>query len=67
MEVRKFYMCPTDYDFEIGEAPDLEGKFPIYSSVEELKARRSCWDECGIIEVEIKKVSVVVPENFPKL
>lgn len=64
---KKFYMCQTDWDFEIGEAPDLEGKMPLYSSVEELKEQRTCWDECGIVEVEITKTKVVLPANFPKL
>lgn len=63
---KKFYMCETDYRYELGEAPDLEGKAPLYSSVEELKRLRTCWDECGIVEVEVKMTKQVLIGNFSK-
>lgn len=50
---KTLYACGVDWDHEIGEAPGLEGKMPLYSSVEELKKNLSCWKDCGIVEVEI--------------
>jgi hypothetical protein len=61
------YCCGIDWSEEIGEAPDLEGKIPLYSSIEELKSRRTCWEECGIVEVELTKIKYVVPQNLFKV
>lgn len=47
----KRYMCGTDFDTELHYgAPQVE----TYESVRALKNRKSCWRECGIIQVEIK-------------
>lgn len=48
-----FYCCSTDWRYEMGEAPDLEGKMPLYSSLEQLKEMRKCWEERGITEVTL--------------
>lgn len=61
---RKLYACGVDWQYEIGEAPDLEGRMPLYSSVEELKKARPCWKNCGIVELEISLVSWPEPQNL---
>lgn len=45
-------MCGTDFTVEAMQAPN----FPeLFKSVAHLKKARSCWVECGIVEVEIVK------------
>lgn len=68
-ESKTLYSCETDWDWEIGEASDLEGKMPLYSSIEELKENRSCWDSCGIVELEItfKKVAHLGKRTYEKI
>lgn len=66
MAKRKLYACGVDWQHEIGEAPDLEGKMPLYSSVEELKRKRTCWDECGIVEIELKVTKWVQKQDLFK-
>lgn len=62
--MKTLYACGVDWQYEIGEAFDLEGSMPLYSSVEELKELRPCWEECGIVELKLEKVRWVVPQNF---
>jgi hypothetical protein len=52
---KKVYVCGVDWQHEIGEAPDVI----VYPSIESLKKHRTCWKECGIIELEVKKVRTV--------
>lgn len=55
MKTLKGYLCGNDpCDISMG-ANDVV----IFSSIEALKKKRTCWKECGIIEIEIKgKVKV---------
>ncbi len=47
------FMCMTDWDIEIPW--HRKGEFPeVYKSMAALKRDRSCWRECGIVEVEVK-------------
>jgi hypothetical protein len=62
--MKTMYCCGVDWTHEIGEAPDLEGRIPLYSSIEELKAKRTCWEECGIVEVKLELVRVVEPDKI---
>lgn len=32
-KTKTFYACGVDWDHEMGEASDLEGKMPLYSSL----------------------------------
>jgi hypothetical protein len=50
------YVCSTAFE----EDPDFE----VFESIELLKQNRSCWKECGILEVEIYAVKEVV-EGVP--
>ena len=59
-KIVKVYMCATDWEWEIGE---VLGSTPVYSSVKSLKDERSCVEECGIVEVEVKLSQWIQPEN----
>lgn len=63
--MKTLYACGVDWNWEIGEAVDLEGVMPLYSSVEELKAKRSCWVECGIVKLTLSLDSWVEKERLP--
>lgn len=55
MKKLKGYICGNDpLDISIG-ATDII----IYPSIEALKKERTCWDECGIIEITIGEKFVV--------
>jgi hypothetical protein len=57
------YVCGVDWQHEIGEEmykPDVV----VYPSVKSLKKHRSCWKECGIVELEIKVNKWVEPQNL---
>ena len=62
--MKTMYCCGVDWTHEICEAPDLEGRIPLYSSIEELKAKRTCWEECGIVEIKLELVRVVEPDKI---
>ncbi len=52
----KGYICGTDItDIFLG-ANDVK----IYSSIKDLKKSRSCWKECGIVELDLSKPKYVV-------
>ncbi len=46
-----YYMCKTDFEFELGYAA---GGNCVYSSVEDLKECRPCVESCGIVAVKIE-------------
>ncbi len=59
----KGYICGTDiHDISLG-ANDVK----IYSSIEDLKINRTCWEECGIIELDIKVKYVSQPVYYLEL
>lgn len=61
---KKSYVCGVDWQHEIGEGPN---DIKLYSSLEVLKKERTCWKECGIVELEISVKKWVEPQNlFPK-
>jgi len=53
-----YYMCKTDYDFEL---PNCETF--VYPDIKELREKRSCVEDCGIVEVEIRIVRIVQPSK----
>ena len=55
------YMCKVDYECELGAAA---GGKVVYPTVEDLKERRSCVDECGIVKVAVSLEEVVQEENY---
>jgi hypothetical protein len=62
--MKTLYTCGVDWQHEIGEASDLEGSMPFYSSIELLKKNRPCWKECGIIELKVNLAGWVVEQNL---
>lgn len=50
------YMCEIDWRHELGEA---SGGNKVYGSLNDLKHHHTCWEECGVVEVEVRKVKVV--------
>ena len=59
-ETKKSYVCGVDWQWEIGECNDVK----LYSSPEALKKDRTCWEECGIVELEIKVTKWIEPQNI---
>lgn len=63
--ILKLYVCETDWLHELGEemkTPDVV----MYPSVASLKRHRSCWEECGIVELEVKLNRYVRKSDFFK-
>jgi hypothetical protein len=58
------YTCGVDWQHEIGQASDLCGKSPLYHSVKALKAKRTCWKECGIVKLSLTLDEWVVDQDF---
>lgn len=58
------YVCGVDWQHEIGQASDLEGKMPMYSSIEKLRRERKCTHECGIVELKIREVRWVQDQKL---
>lgn len=50
------FMCGVDWEHEIGQ--NCHG-IAIYRSESDLRANRTCVDECGIVEVEVRIVRTV--------
>ena len=51
------YMCSTAYDLDF--CKDNADHVELYGSVEALKENCECWEECGIVQVEIKKKDII--------
>jgi hypothetical protein len=49
------YCCGVDFQYEIDE-----GMGDVYSSVEDLKNHKSCWEECGIVKFELNEQGELV-------
>lgn len=60
MSKKKAYVCGVDWQHEIGEVNDVK----LYSSIEVLKEERTCWKECGIVELELSLVGWVEPQDL---
>jgi hypothetical protein len=58
-DIKKVYVCGTDWDWEIGEAPSCD----VYDSVESLKRKKTCWKQCGIVELEVRLSKVIEPSK----
>lgn len=42
------YLCGIDYQHEMEE-----GLANFYNTIEELKAAKSCWKQCGILKITL--------------
>lgn len=54
----KAYLCTTDWDTELPSFKANDVK--IYMSLKVLKEERPCWNQCGVVQIEIKKIKQVV-------
>lgn len=50
------YMCLVDYEWELGNA---SGGNIVYPSIDDIKERRGCVAQCGIVEVEVRARRIV--------
>lgn len=55
------YMCATDWESELGAAPDGNRIFP---SIEDAKDHLKCWQGCGLVEVRVAFSRIVEPGRF---
>jgi hypothetical protein len=57
----KLYLCGIDYQHELGEC-DVK----VFESVERLKQMQPCWEQCGIVELQIaiRKVTWIEEQNL---
>jgi hypothetical protein len=53
------YTCGVAFQHEIGET-DVR----FYESEEQLKKKRTCWKECGIVKVEVKLIEWLEPQTI---
>jgi hypothetical protein len=54
------YMCLIDYQLELGGAV---GGNTVFPSIEDLKRHHDCWEECGIVRVEVRGVAIEAPRQ----
>lgn len=54
------FMCKVDFDYDIEGSNGAD----IYPTIEMLRRRRRCVDECGIVKVEIRLLGVEQDEDF---
>lgn len=48
------YMCRVDYDHELGSTDVV-----VYPTLQALREAHPCWEECGIVMVEVRLVKVI--------
>lgn len=58
------YMCGMDFDCELAER---RGGVPVYSSVEDLAASRSCIKHCGVARVRVVLLEWLQRPDFSDL
>lgn len=51
-----FYICGVDWQH------DPISQIRFYPTIEELKEKRTCWSECGIVKVLVSNEGVVFRE-----
>ncbi len=56
MKTKIFYTCGIGWQHD----PDIK----LFESADLLKARTSCWTECGIVEVEVTEKRWVEEQNL---
>ena len=59
--LRRGFMDMVEFQHELGE---VLGGNKIYPSVEDLKEYILHWDSCGIVEVEVRMVREVEPQDL---
>lgn len=49
--MKKYYLCGVSFIHELGET-NMDSF--MFESLEEFKEKRSCWTNCGIVEIEVE-------------
>lgn len=62
-DVRKIFVCGVDWQHEIGHASDVK----MYASEDDLKRKRTCWESCGIVQLEVRIVKWTHPQDLFKI
>lgn len=60
----KVYTCGVDWQHELGHAA---GGNRVYASVKDLKEHAKCWEQCGIVELEITLSKWIAEQDFTKV
>jgi hypothetical protein len=60
-ESKKIYMCGVDWQHEFQHIPD---EVFVTDDIDHLKKAKPCWIRCGIVEVEVKLVRWIYPQNL---
>jgi hypothetical protein len=55
---KTFYICGVAWEHHLGETPEM-----LYNTKKELKSKVPCWEECGIIKVEMKGKWTTLPKK----
>ena len=64
MNIKKGYVCCTTWDWHMGEGNDPSPQ-KVYPTIEDLKNQESCWEECGIYELEVKLEKLIaIPKGW---
>lgn len=58
------YICGIAWQHELAE--DIDNSVAVYTSADELRWKHQCSDECGIVEIEMREVRWVTPQNLAK-
>ena len=59
--VRKVYVCGVDWQHEMDNCAVL-----FQPSIKALKAVSPCWEECGIVEINVTLSKWVEPQDLGK-
>jgi hypothetical protein len=55
------YMCAINWQYELGQnAHGIE----VYRSIDDLQANHDCWEECGIVEVQVTIKKTIAPGQY---
>lgn len=55
----KIYMCGVDWEHELGSV-----KVTAYPSLKSCKANNPCYNECGIVELEVRNPKWMIVQDF---
>lgn len=59
-----YYMCKSDFDFELGNA---QGGVRVHPSIKDLQAHQTCTQDrngCGIVAVRVELVEVKKDSDY---
>ena len=62
MKDKYVYVCATDFHHELEEC-----EIKVYPTLERIKVKRSCVEQCGIIKLKITSCGFTQEPNFKAL